>query len=445
MALTESPQAVPVTAEFFAARLAALGVDQDFTIAVSGGRDSMALARLATLYAKALGIGVTAFTVDHGLRPESADEAAQVSKWCKTIGLQHRILVWNGEKPKTGIQEAARNARYKLLARAANEHGFDTILTAHSADDQAETVFMRLARGAGPTGLAAMRPVGRVADGAGEPVRLVRPLLSVSRAQLTATVAGFDQAFVDDPSNDDPGYERIRTRALLAALQEQELLTQTELLRTADRMQVATQSLRAQETDLLQQLKGCFFQWGGVAIDLPNPIEIACAGIHRLCRRLVHAVSGHDYAPDIEATAKAYHQAIATGAATLGGALIKSHQHQLWFLREPAALLGRAGVQPLSPHVVAPGGAAIWDNRFIISVPAGLEAIEIEPLGVRKAPTDSFCRQSGAPADARRTIPGVYRKGALIGAPYVLSSNGGGVRITSLSRERFDGEIIRFS
>ena len=446
MALTKSPEAAPVTADDFSARLAALGVDQDFAIAVSGGRDSMALARLAAIYGKTKGLRVTALTVDHGLRPESSDEAAQVARWCKAAGLVHRILAWDGEKPTTGIQNAARRARYKLLAGAANDIGIETILTAHSADDQAETVFMRLARGAGPTGLAAMRAIGHVAAAGGRPVRLVRPLLSISRAQLTATVAEFEQAFVDDPSNDDPGYERIRTRALLAALQEQGLLTQTELLRTATRMQDAAQLLRAQEDALLQSLGGCFYQWGGIAVDLERASQTSKNAVHGLCRRVIYAVGGQDYAPDIEAAGKAFHQVIEKGAATLGGALLKSHQQRLWFLREPAALLGRAGIQKLMPLQVAPEGNALWDNRFVISAPMGGDNVEIEPLGARENPSaGAYFRQFGAPEDARRTIPGVYRKGALIGAPYALSSNSGGVRFTSLCRERFGGEIIRFS
>ena len=295
----------------------------------------MALARLAAVYGKERDLKVTALTVDHGLRPESAAEAAQVAQWCQALGLEHHILIWDGEKPKAGVQEAARQMRYKLLARAANERGVATLLTAHSADDQAETVFMRLSRGAGPLGLSAMFAAGWVAASAGEAVRLLRPLLSVSRASMTATVDAFGQPFVDDPSNDDPNYERIRTRALLAALEEQGLLTQSELLRTAHRMQAATQSLRAQETALLQNLNGCFFGWGGVAINIPNVTQKDAKGLNGLCRRLIYAVSGHDYAPEIEATDNVIRRAVETGTATLGGALIKSHRNQLWFLREP--------------------------------------------------------------------------------------------------------------
>ena len=109
----------------------------------------MALARLAADHQRSGAAEIAAFTVDHGLRPESADEAAKVAKWCKAAGLKHQILKWTGEKPTSGIQEAARNARYRLLCNAVLENNCSAILTAHTSDDQAETVFMRLTRGAG--------------------------------------------------------------------------------------------------------------------------------------------------------------------------------------------------------------------------------------------------------------------------------------------------------
>lgn len=443
--MTDSPKAAPITEEYFGARLAALGVEKSFAVAVSGGRDSMALARLSAAYGKNKGIAVMALTVDHGLRPEAADEAAKVSAWCKAAGLEHRTLVWEGVKPATGVQNAARRARYRMLAQAANDAGVDAILTAHNADDQAETVFMRLARGAGPKGLSAMRESGWIADGAGSPVRLLRPLLSVPRAQLTATAAAFDQPYVDDPSNDDPSYERIKTRALMAALEEQGLLTQNALLRMAGRMQVASRLLKEREDALFQTLSGCFFRWGGVCVDLHKIAAMATDDVSGLCRRLIFAVCGQDYAPDAEAVSEAFNNAITTGAATLGGALLKAHGERLWFLREPAALLGRAGSEALAPVSVNAGKAVLWDNRFIITVPSGQVDAAISPLGVRSAPSGAFDRAISAPDAARAAMPGVYCDGVLIGAPDALFNANKGVSFTSLCSERFAGEIIRFS
>ena len=148
----------------------------------------MALARLSAAYAKKTGVRVLALTVDHGLRQESAEEAVQTAKWCKAAGLKHRLLRWEGAKPASGVQDAARRARYGMLVRAAEDVGFDALLTAHSADDQAETVFMRLARGAGAQGLAAMAEKTKVAAGVGAGLRVDASL----RGLLDAIVAGFE-------------------------------------------------------------------------------------------------------------------------------------------------------------------------------------------------------------------------------------------------------------
>ncbi|MHA7873600.1 MAG: tRNA lysidine(34) synthetase TilS, partial [Hyphococcus sp.] len=221
----DQADAPPVSVEEFAACLDDLNVRGAFAIAVSGGRDSMALARLAAVFAARKKVRVLALTVDHGLRPESAQEAEQAAAWCKAAGLTHCILTWEGAKPSSGIQEAARHARYKLLAQAVEEAGLATLLTAHSADDQAETVFMRLARGAGAAGLSGMSATRLIAAGPGAPIRLVRPFLTAPRNRLTAAVEGFRQPYIDDPGNDDPAFERIRARALLAALEQQSILT----------------------------------------------------------------------------------------------------------------------------------------------------------------------------------------------------------------------------
>lgn len=405
----------------------------------------MALARLSAAYAKSNNVSVLALTVDHGLRPESAREAAQVAAWCAAAGLRHRTLAWNSEKPTTGMQEAARNARYGLLARTAQAEGRYAVLTAHSADDQAETVFMRLARGSGPRGLAAMGEAAWIATGADDPIRLLRPLLSVSRANLTATVTAFNQPFVDDPSNDDPAHERIRTRALLAALEEQGLLTQRALSRTAARMQTAWRLLYSREEALFRSLGGCFYQWGGASLDLGACCNKNADDVAGLCQRLIFAVSGEAHPPDAEAAGAAFADALKKRAATLGGALLKSDGDRLWFLREPAAVLGRAGTAPLKPQKLVSGEKRLWDGRFIVETPPALAGLEVAPLGAQGFDDSGGKAPFPGPEEARRAMPGVYRDGALIGAPFVLSSTRPGVRFTSLCRERFDGEIIRFS
>lgn len=184
-------------------------------LAVSGGPDSIALMWLAARWRSALARGprLVAVTVDHGLRAEAAGEAREVKRLASTLDLEHRTLRWTGPKPKAGLPAAARIARYRLLAKAARQIGATHILTAHTRDDQAETLLMRLLRGSGIHGLAAMaRETER--DG----VRLARPFLDVSKSQLIATLRKAKLGFADDPTNRDVSFTRPRLRALMPAL-----------------------------------------------------------------------------------------------------------------------------------------------------------------------------------------------------------------------------------
>jgi tRNA(Ile)-lysidine synthase len=182
-------------------------------VAVSGGPDSLALLLLA---ATARPGQVEAATIDHGLRQESRDEAQMVAQVCERLDVRHAILTarWS-ERPETAIQERARKERYLLLGYWAEERGLDALVTAHHAEDQAETVMMRLARGAGIRGLAGIRPRS-VSPGAH--VRLVRPLLGWRRSELNQVCIAAGVSPVADPSNKDERFERVRVRRSLAAL-----------------------------------------------------------------------------------------------------------------------------------------------------------------------------------------------------------------------------------
>jgi tRNA(Ile)-lysidine synthase len=187
-------------------------------LAVSGGPDSIALMWLAARWRRALTRGprLIAVTVDHGLRREAAREARDVKRLAKDLDLPHRTLRWSGVKPKTGLPAAARAARYRLLAQAARAGGATHILTAHTRDDQAETLLMRMLRGSGIAGLAAM-----ARESEREGVRLARPLLDIPKSQLVATLNRAKIAFADDPTNRDASYTRPRLRALMPVLAEE--------------------------------------------------------------------------------------------------------------------------------------------------------------------------------------------------------------------------------
>ena len=184
-------------------------------LAVSGGPDSIALMWLAARWRRALARGprLIAVTIDHGLRAEARAEARDVGRLARALDLPHRTLRWTGAKPRSGLPAAARTTRYRLLAEAARSSGATHILTAHTLDDQAETVLMRMLRGSGITGLAAMaRETER------EGVRLARPLLQVPKSQLIATLKKAGIAFADDPTNRDLNFTRPRLRELMPAL-----------------------------------------------------------------------------------------------------------------------------------------------------------------------------------------------------------------------------------
>jgi tRNA(Ile)-lysidine synthase len=184
-------------------------------LAVSGGPDSIALMWLASRWRNALARGprLVAVTVDHGLRSEAAREARDVKRLARSLDLPHRTLRWTGAKPKAGLPAAARAARYGLLAQAARAEGASHILTAHTRDDQAETLLMRVLRGSGIAGLAAM---ARESDRDG--VLLARPFLDVSKSRLIATLHKAKIGFADDPTNRDLNFTRPRLRTLMPAL-----------------------------------------------------------------------------------------------------------------------------------------------------------------------------------------------------------------------------------
>ena len=217
-----------------------------------------------------------AVTVDHGLRPESAREAGAVKWLARKLGLAHRTLRWTGRKPKTGLQAAARQARYRLLAAAAVEAGARHVLTAHTRDDQAETLLIRLTRGSGLAGLAAMARISPLPARGERGIFLVRPLLDLPKARLLATLKSARIAFADDPSNRDPRFTRVRIRNLMPALAHEGLSpARTALLaRRLARANAAIEQSVDSAFDNLLQVRGPSMDQG--------PLEFDAKAFHRL-------------------------------------------------------------------------------------------------------------------------------------------------------------------
>lgn len=240
-ATPRDPDAAPVSAAEARLLFAGLKDVPALVLAVSGGPDSVALLVLMARWRRALRRGprLIAVTVDHGLRREAATEARAVKALAGSLGIEHHTLRWHGPKPASGLPAAARRARYRLLADLARAHGSVHLVTAHTRDDQAETVLMRLSRGSGLAGLAAMAPQSE-RDG----FVLLRPLLDVPKARLVATLAKGRIPFATDPSNRDVRFTRPRLRALMPAL-AQEGCDARNLARLAVRLARANAAIEA--------------------------------------------------------------------------------------------------------------------------------------------------------------------------------------------------------
>ncbi|MEK7327534.1 MAG: tRNA lysidine(34) synthetase TilS, partial [Chloroflexota bacterium] len=258
--------------------------------AVSGGPDSLALCLLAQGWARARGGRVLALTVDHRLRPESAKEARQVARWLKARGIAHRVLVWDAPKPGSNRAAAAREARYRLMIAAAARRGILHLLLAHHLDDQTETLLLRLARGSGVDGLAAMAPAVALGD-----LRLLRPLLDVPKSRLVATLKAMRQDFVEDPSNRSAASARARLRQPLAAIADAGL-TARRLAETARRMGRARHALELATAALMARAVA-IHPAGYVLLD---PLALGHAPeelVLRLIARCLTTVSGETYPP----------------------------------------------------------------------------------------------------------------------------------------------------
>jgi tRNA(Ile)-lysidine synthase len=330
----------------------ALPPDRPVVAAVSGGSDSMALLVLLDAFCRRRvhGAGVVAVTVDHGLRPESAGEAARVEAFCARRAIPHRTLRWQGEKPSTGIPAAAREARHRLLAEAAGSLDVAMVLTGHTANDQADTVAMRRERGAG-RGVAGIAPA-TLYDGA---TWFVRPLLSISRAALRAMLSSAGHSWIEDPSNEHAAYERVRVRQALAGDGERHV----ERLLEQGRLAAVERVDAGRRAAALIGRHASLAAPGLVRID-PGLLSDDDDGAARLAfRLLLSAVGGREYLPDADRARDMFeHLTVAPGRASLGGVVADRRKGALYLHREI-----RAGWTGAAPAVAG----SVWDGRFRIT------------------------------------------------------------------------------
>lgn len=380
----------------FAAGLARAGADPGagLGLAVSGGSDSTALLHLAVQ----AGLRVRAVTVDHGLRPGSRDEAEAVAAACAALGVPHDRLDWQGWTGRGNLQQAAREARLRLIAGWAAAHGLGAVALGHTRDDQAETVLMRLARRAGVDGLSAMPPRR---DHLG--IAWLRPMLDLGRDELRAWLAARGTGWIDDPSNAQARFDRVRARAVLAALAPLGIGADT-LAGVAAQMQTARAALDHQARAAAARLGRIVA--GEVILDAALAAEPA-----EVQRRLIGAalawVGGTPHPPRAEALARL----IAAGQGTLNGCRLTRRGGALHLGREPRA----AG-----PH--QPPGTP-WDHRWIVTGPfgPGMTVGALGPAGLARCPD---WRAAGLRRGAALTSPAVWRGADLVAAPLVAPGGG---------------------
>ncbi|ABL68801.1 tRNA lysidine(34) synthetase TilS [Paracoccus denitrificans] len=392
--------AEPVAARVHAALDRLAGHRPTLGIALSGGGDSTALMHLAHGWGRAR---LLAATVDHGLRPGSADEARQAGLAAAALDIPHETLRWT-RRGGGNLMAAAREARLQLLAGWAGRHGLSAVLLGHTLDDQAETLLMRLNRGAGVDGLSAMAPM-REAFG----VTWLRPMLEIGRADLRHWLAARGLGWADDPSNENEDFERVRVRKAIAALD----LPMRQLAQSAANLAMARDAL----CDFASRVaEGAQSRAGSLAL----PLDAFRAAPLEIRRRLLVAglrfVGGSDYPPRRGPLLHALAVLEDGGRLTLEGVIAEPRDGFLWLVREPAAALR-------SP--AAEGADAIWDRRWQV---AGLRpGDQVRALGHEPLPGFDW-RGAGLMRDEAAASPGIWAGDRLIAAPVLRPAPGYGAK-----------------
>jgi tRNA(Ile)-lysidine synthase len=367
-------------------------------LAVSGGSDSTALMLLARRWfsAHAPGVRLVAMTIDHGLRPESAAEAAAVAELATRLGIEHRTLFWTGVKPGSGLQAAAREARYRLLAEAAQQAGAARVLTGHTLDDQLETVAMRSLRGEGP-GLAGMAPA-TLYDGR---VWIVRPLLGLRRAALRDMLTRQGIGWIDDPSNENPAYERARQRSAMAGPATAPDPSMIEAAGKA-RLHLATRAA------VLVERHATTVASGLVRLSPEFATSPDAEAALLALRALLATIGGREHPPEAERARLLLASLAKPGRSTLSRAVVDVRKAGIYLLRE------RRGLP--EPAEVVDG--AVWDGRFRLRLAAG-ESRAMVAAGSAAAP--------GSDSDEPPAVPASLLRAAAAAEPRLFRVDGSGI------------------
>jgi tRNA(Ile)-lysidine synthase len=395
------------------ARPACLGV------AVSGGSDSTALLILLQRLLGESGTALYCVTVDHGLRPEAATEAQSVAELCHSLKIPHTLLKWSGWDGQGNLQNAAREARYGLMSTWAAQQGIPAIALGHTRDDQAETVLMQLARGAGVDGLSAMQPERHWLG-----VTWLRPLLDASRSDLRGYLQAMGVSWSDDPSNRNLDYDRIKAREALHALAPIGI-DSAGLATVASHMQQARTALEQQTDAAMGRI--AHRQAGSLCLE-PQGFKVETAEIRRrLVISALRWITLSDYAPRGRSLVAALKAVDSSGSATLLGCRLLMTPRGLWIFREYAA------VQDLQVP-----SDALWDGRWRVMGPidAGLTIAALGDAGLAACPE---WRETGLPRPLLLATPAVWSGEKLVSAPFAGRPEGWTVQLENSGLRACEG------
>jgi tRNA(Ile)-lysidine synthase len=404
-----APLSPALSPERFAGLMARLGPFEPaphIAIAVSGGPDSLALTLLLAEWAHSRNGRLDALTVDHRLRPESTAEAEQVGRWLAHLpGVAHRILPWTEPKPESGIQAAARAARYRLLAAYCRDHAILHLCVAHHRDDQTETHRLRAGHGSGAVGLAGMSAIRPLAG-----VRLLRPLLGIAKAELLALLTARDQDWISDPSNSNPVFERVRLRAIA------EPATDARDIAGIHRLGLERQRLEGEAASIVT---GCLTVHASGWAELDLAVLDQSAAAHRLAFGWVlQSLGGNDYPVSDDRRLEALARLKTDGAAdfTLGGCHVRRHGAKLEIQRDWGAIRHRLSA--------VSGMRGRWDGRFDVTVSpelspdSGLTIARLGEAGLRQLGQLGHSQAGyGIPEPARKALPALWRDDRLVSVP----------------------------
>ena len=412
----------PTTAPRFLAALKQLAPHAQYALAVSGGRDSMALVALAAAAQKKPNAPkFHVVSVDHGLRKEARQEMRLVAETCRRVGLPHKVLRGDTPLGAGGIQQAARELRYRLMAGWCAKRKIPALIVAHHQRDQAETLLMRLARGSGVDGLSGMAPVQKLETAAGD-LQILRPFLETDPALLAGIVRRAKFDWVEDPSNMDDQFERVRWRQAENMLNGLGLRARA-LARTAANMRQMRDYLDAQVTDWLQAHGGYHF-CGFYSLDKAAFLSLPALLRLRVLRHVMARMGPVKFAPPETSLthATALIAARGSGGHTLGGCMIRWRANEIMIGREVAAL------DALPPVLLARGGS-VWDRRFFVEIRGGKKAktgLFAAPLGgegLGRLERAGLQVPKAVPRCYLHVLPAVFDADGLVSCPVLAEQN----------------------